>query len=264
VDALSRKWPTHLLNNNVDGILLPNRLFASKLTLRNCIATVLLISIDTTIDPTPIADEPVLLVDTTNGQLSKQATPDAAGLDLFANEAASILAHSRTLIQLRIKIALPVGTYRQIAPQSGLLVKEIDIGTEVIDSDYQGELQVVVINHMDQTFNVSTSDRIAQLIVKKITFPKPIRVSNLNKTLQGMRGFGSTGIANIDLSLCDAISRHISEDAFGKNIHDALGNKSIPFPGRTIATDWTTNGKLLLFQERCYIPANQLLRRCIL
>jgi hypothetical protein len=82
--------------------------------------------------------------------------------------------------------------------------------------------------------------------------------------LQEMGGFGSTGITNIDLGLCSAISHHMSEDAFGKNICDAIGNKTIPFPGRMLATDWTTNRKLLLFQEQCYVPVNQLLCRCIL
>jgi dUTP pyrophosphatase len=66
-------------------------------------------------------------------------------------------------------------------PRSGLLLKGIDIKARIIDSNYQGELQVVAINHTDQPFNISISDRIAQLIVKKITFLKPIRVSNLNK-----------------------------------------------------------------------------------
>jgi hypothetical protein len=58
----------------------------------------LLASIDTTIDPTPVIDELVLLVDTTNGQLFKRATSNAAGLDLFTNEAALIPAHSKALI----------------------------------------------------------------------------------------------------------------------------------------------------------------------
>jgi hypothetical protein len=86
----------------------------------------------------------------------------------------------------------------------------------------------------------------------------------LDQTFRGTGGFGSTGIAGIDLGLRDAISRHMPEDNFGKTIHRALENKSVPFPGRMVAEDWTADGKLLLFQERCYIPANQLLRRRIL
>jgi deoxyuridine 5'-triphosphate nucleotidohydrolase len=224
----------------------------------------LLTSIDTTIDPIPVVEEPVLLVNTTNGQLSKQVTSNAAGLDLFANKSLSILAHNRSFVQLGIKIALPMRTYRQITSRSGLSVKGIDVGAGVIDSDYRGELQVVVINYTDQPFSVNTGNRIAQLIVKKIAFPTPVRTSNLDKTSQGIDGFSLTGIVNIDLGLCDAISRHISEDTFGKNIHNALENKSIPLLGRMIAADWTIDGKLLLFQEKCYIPTNQLLCRHIL
>jgi hypothetical protein len=52
-----------------------------------------------------------------------------------------------------------------------------------------------------------------------------------------MGEFGSTGIAIIDLSHHNVISCHMSEDAFEKNIHDTIGNRSIPFPGRILATD---------------------------
>jgi dUTP pyrophosphatase len=75
-----------------------------------------------------------------------------------------------------------VGTYGQIAPRSGLFVKGIDIGAGVIDSDYRGELQVVVINHASQLFSIHTDDRIAQLIVKKIAFPMPVETFDLGQT----------------------------------------------------------------------------------
>jgi dUTP pyrophosphatase len=101
---------------------------------------------------------------------------------------------------------LPVGTYGQIAPQSSLSVKGIDISAGVIDSDYRGELQVVVINHTDQLFSVNTGNRIAQLIIKKIAFSTPTRMPDLGQTFRGASGFGSTGIASIDLGLRDTIS----------------------------------------------------------
>jgi hypothetical protein len=56
----------------------------------------------------------------------------------------------------------------------------------------------------------------------------------------------------------------MSEDIFEKSIYRALKDKSVPFPGRMITENWAANGKLLLFQGRCYIPTNQLLRRHIL
>jgi hypothetical protein len=157
-----------------------------------------------------------------------------------------------------------MGTYGQIAPRSGLSVKGIDIGAGVIDSNYRGELQVVVINHTSQPFSIHIGDRIAQLIVKKIAFPSPVRAFNLDQTSRGTSGFGLTGIANIDLGLHDAISQHMSEDNFGKSICRAVEHKSVPFPGRMVAEDWATNGKLLLFQGQCYIPKSQLLHRRIL
>jgi hypothetical protein len=122
----------------------------------------------------------------------------------------------------------------------------------------------MVINHIGQSFNVNTGDRIAQLIVKKIAFPTLVKAFDLDKTFRGMNGFGSTGITNVDLGLCNTISRHMLEDTFGRSIRDVLEDNSIFFSGRMAATDWTADGKLLLFQGRCYILANQLLRRRIL
>jgi dUTP pyrophosphatase len=216
---------------------LPNQLFATKPTLRNCIASILLASINTMVDLIPVVEEPTLLVDTTNGQLPKRATPNAAGLDLFANKSLLIPAHNRALVRLGIRIALPIGAYGQIAPQSGLSVKGIDISARVIDSDYRGELQVVVINHTDQPFSINTGNRIAQLIVKKIAFSTPVRTFNLGQTSREVSRFGLTGIASIDLGLRNAISWHMMEDTFGQSIHDVLENNSIPFPGHMTAED---------------------------
>jgi hypothetical protein len=117
---------------------------------------------------------------------------------------------------------------------------------------------------MDQPFSINTGNRIVQLIVKKIAFSTPVRMLNLNKTSRGVSRFGSTGIASTDLGLRDTISRHITEDTFERSIRNALENNSIFFPERMTAEDWTSDRKLLLFQGRCYIPANQLLYRRIL
>jgi hypothetical protein len=56
----------------------------------------------------------------------------------------------------------------------------------------------------------------------------------------------------------------MSDNTFGRNIQEALKNKSMPLPGQIDAVDWTIDGSLQLFQGRCYISANQLLHRCIL
>jgi dUTP pyrophosphatase len=182
-DALSRKWLTYLLSNNVDEILLSNQLFAAAPSLRNCIALVLLTSVDTMVENIPVIEELLLLVDITKGQLPRQATLNSAGLDLFANKASLIPAHNQRLIQLGIKVALLLGTYGQVAPRSGLFLKEIDISARIIDLDFQGELQVVMINHTDQPFKVYAGDMIAQLIVKNIAFSTLISTSSLNNTL---------------------------------------------------------------------------------
>jgi restriction endonuclease len=95
----------------------------------------------------------------------------------------------------------------------------------------------VVINHTDQLFSVNASDRIAQLIVKKIAFPTPVKTFDLDKTARETSGFGSTGITNIDFGLHNTISRHMSEDTFRKSIRNALENNSTSFPERMSSKD---------------------------
>jgi dUTP pyrophosphatase len=193
--------------------------------LHNCIASILLASIDTTIKPISIVDKLTLLVELTRGQLPQRATSHLAGLNLYTNNSLSVPAHGQMLIPLKIKIALLLEIYRQITSKSKLALKGIDVGADVINADYQGELQVLVINHTNQLFAIYTRDRIAQLIVEKIAFSILAKTKFLKNTLRKANEFGSIEIATIDLGLHKAIVRHISEYIFGKNIHNAITNQ---------------------------------------
>ena len=122
-----------------------------------------------------------------------QGTENAAGLDLYASENATIAPHSRLPVGTGIKIKLPAGTYGRIAPRSGLSLKGINIGAGVIDRDYTGEIRVVLVNTSDFTFNVSIKDRIAQLIIERIAQVDVEIVDEIEETQRGDKGFGSTG-----------------------------------------------------------------------
>ena len=104
--------------------------------------------------------------------IPKRATKDAAGYDIASVEETVVPAKGRTVVKTGLSIAIPDGCYGRIAPRSGLAVKKfIDIGAGVIDADYRGEIGVVMCNHSDEDLKVKQGDRIAQLILEKISTP---------------------------------------------------------------------------------------------
>ncbi|EMD40443.1 hypothetical protein CERSUDRAFT_43591 [Gelatoporia subvermispora B] len=118
----------------------------------------------------------------------------AAGYDLYSAEKKVIPAHGKALIDTQISIAVPAGTYGRVAPRSGLASKfMIDTGAGVVDADYRGILFVLLYNLSDQDFQVEEGDRIAQLVLERIYTPEVMEVTDLDETLRGAGGFGSTG-----------------------------------------------------------------------
>lgn len=84
---------------------------------------------------------------------------------------------------------------RCVASRSGLALKHsIDVGAGVIDADYRGPVGVLLFNHSDADFEVKLGDRIAQLIIEKIFTPDVTEVEDLDPSVRGEGGFGSTGI----------------------------------------------------------------------
>src|SRR5437588_7120815 len=107
----------------------------------------------------------------------------AAGIDIMANELATIPPKERMAISTGIAVATPPGTYARIVPRSGLAVKHsIDIGAEVINQDYRGEIKVLLINNSKYPYQVGPGDIIAQLILENILLANPKETEVLNKT----------------------------------------------------------------------------------
>lgn len=130
--------------------------------------------------------------------LPKFMTAGSAGMDLFANVENEIIVNqgSFKLIPTGIAITLPVGFEAQIRPRSGLAVKygiSIVNTPGTIDSDYRGEINVIMINFGDKPFVINRGDRIAQMVINKIEIPEIIEVDCLEETQRGVGGFGSTG-----------------------------------------------------------------------
>ena len=134
--------------------------------------------------------------------LPKYETEGAAGLDLFAatKEDTRIIIPSRKaeMIPTGIAISVPSGYEAQIRPRSGLAAKNgitILNSPGTIDSDYRGEILVMLINHSNKDFEILRGMRIAQMVISKIEQFNLISVDELDTTNRGKDGFGSTGIS---------------------------------------------------------------------
>ena len=134
--------------------------------------------------------------------LPKYETEGAAGLDLFAatKEDTKIIIPPRKaeMIPTGIAISVPSGYEAQIRPRSGLAAKNgitVLNSPGTIDSDYRGEILVMLINHSNKDFEILRGMRIAQMIISKIEQFNLIPVDELDITDRGKDGFGSTGIS---------------------------------------------------------------------
>ncbi|PKY04817.1 deoxyuridine 5'-triphosphate nucleotidohydrolase [Aspergillus campestris IBT 28561] len=119
----------------------------------------------------------------------------AAGYDVYSAKETVIPAKGKALVDTGIAIAVPAGTcIRPHRPRSGLASKHfIDTGAGVIDADYRGEVKVLLFNFSEVDFTVQEGDRVAQLIVERIYTPEVTVVEELEESVRGAGGFGSTG-----------------------------------------------------------------------
>ena len=131
-------------------------------------------------------------------QLPKYKTSGSSGMDLMAliENPIKIKPQESVLIPTGITIAIPEDTEVQIRPRSGLAAKSnISVlntpGT--IDSDYRGEIKIILFNHGKDEFVVNNNDRIAQMVLMPILKAEFEEVNNLPETIRGSGGFGSTG-----------------------------------------------------------------------
>lgn len=130
-----------------------------------------------------------------NATIPTQGTSFAAGYDLYAAEDAVVVCGTRKLIKTNISMEITPGYYGRIAPRSGLAYKNgIDVLAGVIDSDYRGDIGVILYNtDKNIDFTVKKGDRIAQIIFEACYTVTLNNVDNLDNTLRQAGGFGSTG-----------------------------------------------------------------------
>lgn len=140
----------------------------------------------------------VKIVNASNNPLPEYATEGSAGLDVRADLAAPMVLRpmERKLVPTGLYMELPPGYEAQIRPRSGLAVKQgitclNSPGT--IDSDYRGEIRVVLINLSGDTQVINPGDRIAQMVLQKVEKIIWEQVTVLTETVRNDAGFGSTG-----------------------------------------------------------------------
>ena len=126
--------------------------------------------------------------------LPEYSSLGAAGADLYANEALTLAPGERSAVATGLRIEIPPGHAGLVWPRSGLAVRHgIDTLAGVIDSDYRGEVRVVLVNHGREPFRIEPGDRIAQLVLQKVERAVFVSAGELAGTLRGERGFGSSG-----------------------------------------------------------------------
>ena len=132
-------------------------------------------------------------------QLPAYATPQSAGMDLRANieDPITLRPVERRIVPTGLYIALPEGYEAQVRPRSGLALKHgitVLNSPGTIDSDYRGEIGVLLINLSDTPFVINAGERIAQMVVARHEQAELIEVEELDDTERGAGGYGHTGV----------------------------------------------------------------------
>lgn len=129
--------------------------------------------------------------------LPSRATPYAAGIDLSTAEEFVLWPGDALLVPTGFAIAIPEGFEGQVRPRSGLALKKgltVLNAPGTIDSDYRGEVMVMLINHGGDPARIKRGDRIAQLVIARHSTAEVVEVEDLGETVRGDAGFGSTGV----------------------------------------------------------------------
>lgn len=131
-------------------------------------------------------------------ELPKYMTEESAGMDIkaFIKEPITLDSLDRELISTGIKLEIPKGYEVQVRPRSGLALKHgitILNSPGTIDSDYRGEIKIIVVNLSKERYTIENGERIAQLVIQKVYQMKLEEVKELSETQRASGGFGHTG-----------------------------------------------------------------------
>ena len=140
----------------------------------------------------------IKIVNNSNNKTPGLATKGAAGADIraFIENKVILKPMERKLISTGIKMEIPLGYEVQIRPRSGLALKNgitVINSPGTIDSDYRGEIGILLVNLSNENFEINNGDRVAQMVLSKYEAPKFVETSQISVSQRGEDGFGSTG-----------------------------------------------------------------------
>lgn len=143
----------------------------------------------------------VKIINLSENPLPKYETEGSAGMDLRANikNPIRLVPGDRALVPAGIRIELPPGYEARVQPRSGLAIKHgitVLNSPGCVDSDFRGEVGVILINHSREDFTVRPGDRIAQMVVSRHEHVEWLEVDELSDTDRGGGGFGHTDETN--------------------------------------------------------------------
>jgi dUTP pyrophosphatase len=128
------------------------------------------------------------------GELPEYGSATAAGADLRALGAVDLAPGARAAVPTGVHLQIPPGHVGLVWPRSGLALRHgIDTLAGVIDSDYRGEVRVILVNHGTEPVRIEAGDRIAQLLIQAVERAAFAPVESLDDSARGQGGFGSTG-----------------------------------------------------------------------
>lgn len=141
----------------------------------------------------------VKIINKSGNPLPSYETPSAAGMDVRActREPITVQPMQRVLVPTGLRVQLPQGYEMQIRPRSGMALKHgITLANTpgTIDSDYRGEIGIIVINLSDQPYVINDGDRICQMVIKQYSHVEWEEVDSIDETVRGEGGFGHTGV----------------------------------------------------------------------
>ena len=158
-----------------------------------------------------------------------QATEGSAGYDLYAAETKTFLPNSADTVSIELRWAIPSGFFGKIFPRSSILKDHlVTVDAGVIDSDFRGIVEALLVNHSKKTYTVCTGDRIVQVVfIEKFdaNFQKVTKKSLLGIPKRGSGGFVSTGLSVIKETEVDSLSDEEESDKEEQEIFDEAVSK---------------------------------------
>jgi len=140
----------------------------------------------------------IKIVNKSSNPLPSYETVNSAGMDIRCSITKDIVLNpfDRVLVTTGLFMEIPIGYEAQIRPRSGLAIKSgitVLNSPGTIDSDYRGEIKVILVNLSNDSFTIKNGDRICQMIISKHEMARFNLVEELNETSRGIGGFGHTG-----------------------------------------------------------------------